>query len=114
MCLLSSMCTSMQARQYSMCLHVYRLCPRDKDVFIICSTRILQEWSFRRKLKLLVVYSGTSNKGHSVLRTKYKKKPLHKGQISCPQMTTLLYFQCIINNSLKKDKKIAGPKVSFI
>ena len=62
--------------------------------------------------------NGTSNKGHSILRTQYKK-PLYKGQVFLTQTTTFLYFQCIINlqeedTSLLRTK-IAGPnfKVSF-
>ena len=41
------------------------------------------------------IYSGTSDKGHSVLRTQYKKPP-YKGHVFVTQTTIFLYFLCTI------------------
>ena len=62
--------------------------------------------------------SGTSNKGHSAIRTQYKKKIDNTiRQVFLPQISTFLYFQCTIK--LREEDlsllrtKLASLKVSI-
>ena len=63
---------------------------------------------------ITITYSGTSDKGLSVLKTQYKN-PLYKDKISCPKQTITSEKEettLLIKRQLRTN--IAGPKIPFI
>ena len=92
------------------------------DTFLLLPTQLVYDshtstcWSLVCVTMFICVYSGTSLKGLSELRTQYKNLPI-KDKFCSPNGTMLIHFTSERGKPLynsKNDPEMASPKVSII